>query len=248
MPNVRILLTIFFALFSSFAQAKELKGNEWYVPGDSIKSDVLIHQGSYNISLINYDGVSIVRFYGEIDRSSVTYLKYIILTTGPEYVAFSSPGGNFISGLIIGELLENLGVKVVVLPYDYCLSACAYAIMYARQLEIHGLVGFHLPYFDILPKDREEMKNLLSDYASTLYGVHLWIIKHFGDVRVYTHMLKHTDLDRYATIDSNQDLLDIKNPDIPTESTFDDMNEEDMVKWYQMKTETYAKILEERGL
>ena len=248
MSGIRALLTILFVLISSFAQAKELKDDEWYISTDSIKSVILIHQGNYSISLLDYDGVSIVRFYGAIDPSSAHYLRYIILSTGPEYVAFSSPGGNFISGLILGELLEDLGVRVVILPYDYCLSSCAYAIMYARQLEIHGLVGFHLPYFGVLPKDITELSDLLSEHANILYNLRLWIIDHFGDDSVYVHMIKYTDIYHYAMIDSNRDLADLKNPEIPTEFTFDNMYEEEIEKWFKRKTRAYSKILEDRGL
>jgi hypothetical protein len=77
---------------------------------------------------------------------------------GHVIVSMNSPGGNYLEGLAIGDVLAQRFATTYVGPGDVCLSACAFAFMGGRLttirgvdwepsriLHIHGRLGFHAP-------------------------------------------------------------------------------------------------------
>jgi hypothetical protein len=59
-------------------------------------------------------------------------------------VRLSSPGGNLIGGLLLGDALREAGVGVIVGPAERCVSACLYAFLGGTSRRAApGRIGVH---------------------------------------------------------------------------------------------------------
>jgi hypothetical protein len=62
-----------------------------------------------------------------------------------EYLRLNSPGGNVLAGSQIAEIVHNMGIKVVVGPYEECSSVCmlVYAAGTSRVFTSTSSLGVH---------------------------------------------------------------------------------------------------------
>ena len=62
-------------------------------------------------------------------------------------VYISSAGGDMTPSRSLGNIFRKYHLTVLIKKGDACLSACAYAALYAHKIIIQGQLGFHTPYF-----------------------------------------------------------------------------------------------------
>ncbi|WP_323771499.1 SH3 domain-containing protein [Antarctobacter sp.] len=134
-------------------------------------------------------GLQIYHVSGTIDQGDAQRLADLI---GPEEtvssfaVTFDSPGGNFLEGVKIGELLRLFRAGngdpalngVIVLNGDECMSACAVAFALAalprdsgnsvRYVELGGRLGFHMPF---VPVDQQARQTEIAAAMDLTYQI-----------------------------------------------------------------------------
>jgi hypothetical protein len=91
---------------------------------------------------------------GRIEQDDFVKLEKIIEDNQIKSAAIflDSPGGNLISGIIMGFIIRKNGFATVVEADKYCVSVCASMWLAGKQkfISTEGHVGFHQPYY----KDR----------------------------------------------------------------------------------------------
>ena len=80
-------------------------------------------------------------FYGEIQEGDARQLVQLPMNSK---LFLNSMGGDYIEGVTMGYILKAKNITVEVYPGGECLSACAYAAIYAKDM--FGQFGFHAPY------------------------------------------------------------------------------------------------------
>jgi hypothetical protein len=88
---------------------------------------------------------------GKIEQDDFLKFEKIVKANDIKLAAvfLNSPGGNLISGVIMGLMIHKLGFYTVVDYEDYCVSVCA-SIWIAgakRYVVSNAKIGFHQPYF-----------------------------------------------------------------------------------------------------
>ena len=87
-----------------------------------------------------------INFKGEIISGDAKRLEALILRTGIKTVEFDSNGGMAIEGYTLGYVIRRNEVKTVVIDGSVCLSACAVAYIGGVDLELDGVLGFHVAW------------------------------------------------------------------------------------------------------
>lgn len=68
-----------------------------------------------------------------------------------DVVILSGNGGDMYSGLGIGRLIRNAGVRTQILSGTSCVSACAFAALGGTDVWVGGSLFFHRPYLMAVP-------------------------------------------------------------------------------------------------
>jgi len=101
-----------------------------------------------SVTLVETNAGLVVVFEGPIVVGDSVRLDVAMTQGGTNKVVMSSTGGSAVEGYKIGAVLSDHEATVLV-PEGYpCLSACANAFVGAKTHIIHGVVGFHVAWFD----------------------------------------------------------------------------------------------------
>lgn len=138
---------------------------------------------------IYFDGYNVIRMDGVIEQGDAERFGALYSAvqeeTGhyPYVLVMNSPGGNFLEGIKLGEMLgteayiDAIQLKaVVVLEGDRCLSACALAFALSgssdsqepRIIEDGGVIGFHM---GMLPEKAQRTQAEVGQIMSLTYDV-----------------------------------------------------------------------------
>lgn len=109
--------------------------------------------------VVELEGIGSTMFiYGEIEVGDFARLKnyYSSLNSPPKNVTFNSPGGSVYESLDIGKFIREQKMQSIMLPGNYCFSACPYmfAAGSSRIVYENSALGMHQHYFNesvILP-------------------------------------------------------------------------------------------------
>ena len=201
---------------------------DWY-NDSNIVSDVL-YRGGYTISVLSIDDVSVLRVDGLIDASTAGYLFYFYQVMSPQYIALSGPGGAMSGGLAIHNLIQTIDAKVVILPKDFCISACAFAAIASNDLVIEGLLGFHVPYFTHI-----DPAVPMNKYVNDAMLMTWEIIKIMQDANftnsAIDYIMYDTSQGQYAVVDSVIKIKQLTNADIDASMILKLMSDVDVNKW-----------------
>lgn len=87
---------------------------------------------------------------GEFNENDDAKLRSVLETKNQQYksISLSSPGGNLMAGLRIGELIRKYQLSTNVPSNSICASACGFAWLggIKKTVEEKGNVGFHASY------------------------------------------------------------------------------------------------------
>ena len=96
--------------------------------------------------------------YGGIEDGDFARFKnfYNTLDEPPKNITFNSPGGSVYEALDLGRFIRSKDMKSVMLPGNYCFSACPYMFAAGRKRVAFqdSALGMHQHYYDesiILP-------------------------------------------------------------------------------------------------
>ncbi len=104
--------------------------------------------GAFTITISEDDaGKTFMRYDGGfVPASGGAITNYLRGFPDIEYLEFNSPGGSLLEINGPGALLRETGITFVVREGDVCVSACAFLALYSKNIELEGLIAFHLPY------------------------------------------------------------------------------------------------------
>lgn len=154
-----------------------------------------------------------MRFSGVLTSKNAFLIEKYYHKIKPNYLALAGPGGMMIPSFKLGKMIHNDKINVVILPNDYCLSACFYAALGSKSLLIYGLGGLHMPYFDKLSMD-DTLSNYNVELTMTIWKAVLYMEKYGKfDQNVIGDVIDNTTASRFAVIQSNTELSTLQNKD-----------------------------------
>ena len=135
-----------------------------------------------------WNDIRVIRMSGPIVEGDAERLRDAIgrgNDATPFFIVFDSPGGNFLEGVRIGQVLEEMTRGnsdptlrgALVLAGDECLSACAVALTlsitrdlvgYDRYVEQGGRLGFHMPF---VPPEQQGTRTEIADAMNLTYEI-----------------------------------------------------------------------------
>lgn len=115
----------------------------------SAEPEILIKNDDYTISYIEENDT--IEYHGYFAEDMAENIEVIHRRFDFDTVIISSNGGFAKEGFMLSNFFQREGIDVVVPKGYHCMSACAYAIMGAKNIQINGLVGFHTPYLMDIP-------------------------------------------------------------------------------------------------
>lgn len=151
-------------------------------------------------------------FYGEISGSSAISLLEILGVEQPDTLVMISPGGQMPASLVIGRYLANTDIKVVIRENTSCMSACAYAAMASNNLEIHGNLMFHAPYFPEISTDSTLHELFVMSNIANLTMLE-WFLRNGYTLDFYRRILENTDVDTFINFTNYENLREFRNAD-----------------------------------
>jgi len=131
MGILKLLLASFITITSlSLAQARDLK-----------TPPVM------SINIIKWDEESLtVKLIGPTTEFRRLLLIDVFAEHNVSTIVMYGPGGNFYTGLLIGEMIREEGATVIIPNGKECISACAFSALGASKLIVEGDLLFHRPY------------------------------------------------------------------------------------------------------
>jgi len=99
------------------------------------------------------EGASFIEIRGKTTKPQAQLVESLLdkHKEAIKIVIMSGPGGDFHSGLQIGNAISEANVGVLVQSDDKCISACAFAALAADYLALSGKLMFHAPYLKVVP-------------------------------------------------------------------------------------------------
>ena len=165
---------------------------------------------SYNFGIFKEEDT--VVFYGEISNSSAFALIEVLGIENPETLVIMSPGGAMSGALAIGEFLKNSDISVLIREETSCMSACAFAVMAANDLEIRGNLMFHTPYFPLVSTQETLDSLFLTSSVSHLILIE-WFVYNGYTLEFYRKILENTSITTYINFTSTADFARYRSAD-----------------------------------
>jgi hypothetical protein len=197
-----------------------------YVPETSVE----IEQSKTDQTKPFPQHTTIIKLSGIIQKGDADKLLKVIASVDGyiEGIVFDSPGGNFLEGIKIGEMLQsNLGSQdpslggVYVLKGERCLSACALAFSLSeairfignsnagsRHIEDGALVGFHMGTLSESQAVQTANVKSIMDLTYSIVAAYSKLIKgNLNPAILLEEALKHRDADSFFYLRGGQRSL-----------------------------------------
>lgn len=153
-----------------------------------------------------------VVFYGEISESAAFSLVEALSIQKPKTLVMISPGGEMQASLIIGTYLKNSDVEVLIRENTECISACAFAVMASKQLQVNGNLLFHTPYFPVV-STADSLNDLFLMSSISHVALVEWFLANGYTLEFYRRILENTSNKTFLNFTSTDDLLKFKSDD-----------------------------------
>lgn len=137
-----------------------------------VAQELLAFGRNYSIILIDKDTVG---FYGEFEEKSAFKLVEALAVTDAKYLDIGSPGGLMSEALLIGDYLGKNGITVKIRKESTCISACAFAVLKAKTIQLDGTIKFHSPYIPFVPTEMPLYEMLKTSDRYTLKLAKLFV-------------------------------------------------------------------------
>ncbi len=149
-----------------------------------------------------------ISFEGTVEEGDSKRLKSAMEASGANTVYLNSNGGAAAEGFRIGILLRDKNATAVVKDGDVCLSACAVALLGAPNLQMDGILGFHVAWSPSAGTHNEGLKSgqligtLTSNYMFTMGYTYqlMYIVSTITDAKTFL-ILDQDDLKLFRMVD-----------------------------------------------
>lgn len=179
-------------------------------PSQTVSETTIIISQKYSITRIDSDTL---KFKGALVDGAGLYLVMAASSSETKEIILESSGGLMNEAAILASYLEESGVSVLIEPNTMCISACAYAVMKAKTIDIQGKVVFHPPFFPSV-STTETMYSII--HSSNLLTLELvkWFIDSGYSLSLLKIIYDQTNNDKFMVFDSVEDLLKFKSSDL----------------------------------
>lgn len=121
------------------------------LPSAIYAQTALVNTPEYQVTHMLFRGESVVLFRGEMTLGSARSIELSLQQTQSSILVMNSPGGFMVEAYQLGFVIQELGISVLIVDGDICLSACAFAVMASENLILNGILAFHSPYVENIP-------------------------------------------------------------------------------------------------
>ncbi len=153
------------------------------------------------------------KFKGDFSEGS-GLLSVMALTSYPiENLIMESNGGLMSEAIVLGKFLQVTDTKLIIEENSLCVSACAFAVMAAKELDLKGKLVFHTPYY---PSISSEMSLYDLSKVSSLMTIELvhWFVENGYSFKFLKLMYDLTSNERHMVFSNIDDLTSFKSDDI----------------------------------
>ena len=172
-----------------------------------VAQELLAFGRNYSIILINKDTVG---FYGEFEEKSAFRLVEALAVTDAKYLDIGSPGGLMSEALLIGDYLGKHDITVKIGKESTCISACAFAILKAKSIQLDGTIKFHSPYIPFIPTEMPLHEMLKTSDMYMLKLARLFVSS--GYTISFVELINEkTDRSTFMVFDNIENLYKFKN-------------------------------------
>lgn len=162
------------------------------------------------ISVYEDNGKIVARLDGIIDTATPKEFLKVFREHDVDVVELHSNGGHAIAAIQLGELFhENPEVQFRVRQYDWCMSACSYALIGANDIDIQGLSGIHYAYV-ISVSTGISISRMIEANNNLIVEFNDYLDKHGFQNNAYIETLEHSGQSTYIAFRSNEDLNNAK--------------------------------------
>jgi len=173
-------------------------------------SEPLVVNRDYVITKIDDNTI---KFSGSFVEQAGLMLVMSATSMDTKTLIISSPGGLMSEAAMVGLYLADANVRVIIEKDTMCVSACAYAIMKAPDVDIRGKVVFHPPYYPYVPTE-ETLYSVL--HSSSMMNLELvsWFIESGYTLEFLKLIHETTDNQTFMVFDNFESLKKFKSNDI----------------------------------
>lgn len=183
------------------------------------------------------DGIApVLHYFGPVTAGDARGLDSYITHYQPSKVIMTSEGGNSNEGYALAMVLSAHQMHVEVPKGYMCMSACAVAFLGGATKTVDGMLGFHVMYIpgevpEHYAATAGQQTGIMDTITSLSTGYNLMLFQ------VTAYMTSPSD---FLVFTSEEELALFYVADqynfiyqyLDTPEFFDDMDDEDMIKWF----------------
>lgn len=173
------------------------------------KEDYLALNPNFIITRVNEDTA---KFKGDFSEGS-GLISVMALTSQPiKNLIIQSNGGLMTEAIMLGKLIKAANMNVIVEENTMCVSACAFAVMTSKNIELHGKLVFHTPYYPAVSSEMTLYELSRSSSLMTLELSH-WFIENGFSLKLLKIIYDQTNNEKFMVFTDSDDLMSFKSED-----------------------------------
>lgn len=124
-------------------------------------------------------------------------------------IILDSPGGLMYEASIIAGYLDDAGVSVLVEKGTMCVSACAYAAIRAKSIDLQGKLVFHPPFFPIV-STTDSLYSIIHMSNTLTLDLATWFLDAGYSISLLELIFKDTSNENFMVFDNYDNLIKFK--------------------------------------
>lgn len=165
------------------------------------------------ISDVNYDPDTHTMEISGFTTSEMAVEVFIIMSREEvASVIIEGPGGDYTSGLYIGNRIREEGSTVIIREGTTCVSACAFSALGGSKIILSGELLFHTPFMPLVPS-----AVTILDIAQRHGEAYAEMLFYFHDngysMAFGLHLIKNTSPCRFVVITDIESIEKIRSAD-----------------------------------
>jgi len=154
----------------------------------------------------NTDGEKYLRYEGEFQESSGGAIAaYIDNFQDIKWVEFHSPGGVLLEVNPLGIRLREREIPFVIKEGDVCVSACAFLALFSPDIQLNGMLAFHVPYVTAMHSTMtlNEVSQMMNERTMRQTRQ---MFQNGYLAYLYLNIVRNSDIDKYLVFTDIEEL------------------------------------------
>lgn len=164
-----------------------------------------MHANNVFVTVLDKDDVMTLRYEGAFTVNTDFIISTYVKTYDIDRIELNSYGGFLTHKSVSGEMVQDQGIKIIIQEGDICLSSCAFFSLYSPDIEINGVLAFHLPYSDVFDKGMTLYDISQHNVDTTLLMQHQYFKTGWKSF-LHMHMVWASRNGKYIAFDSADEL------------------------------------------